>query len=298
MFRTILLFALALVGSAGAEEAAKPTDVTVGPVTLRVVETESGEEELRHGTRVLVKEFSINEGLAAKFKDTHARVFDVGPGGNACDGWPAVERAFTPVFDGLCGGGSTPPVRLRFCSYSLAAIASAIATVRRAISACMRSTMRPSICTTPLPLFSGRSNAAIICPRLRDLVQRRRERRIAGVDLVRMDQRLAVEAEIARLRTLGREAFGIGEVVVDAVEDIDAVLARGEQAGREPRQHRRAARHDARAGLLGEVVGAEHEAGEPGFGVARRRCDLAHVEDRGRRLDHGPDAHLLVGCAC
>ena len=39
---------------------------------------------------MLVKEFSINEGLAAKFKDTHARVFDVGPGGNACDGWPAV----------------------------------------------------------------------------------------------------------------------------------------------------------------------------------------------------------------
>src|SRR5215831_14741997 len=43
-----------------------------------------------------------------------------------------------------------------------ASIASAIATVRRAISACMRSTMRPSICTTPLFLFAGRSNAAII----------------------------------------------------------------------------------------------------------------------------------------
>src|SRR5215510_13043017 len=41
-------------------------------------------------------------------------------------------------------------------------IASAIATVRRAMSACSRSTMRPSIETTPLPLFSGRSNAVII----------------------------------------------------------------------------------------------------------------------------------------
>src|SRR3989442_8265969 len=47
-------------------------------------------------------------------------------------------------------------------AYVLAAIASAIATVRRAISACRRSTMRPSIATTPLSLFSGRSNAAII----------------------------------------------------------------------------------------------------------------------------------------
>ena len=90
------------MGSADAEEAAKPTDVTVGPVTLRIVETESGEEELRQGTRVLVKDFSITEGLAAKFKDTHARAFDVGPGGNACDGWPAVRKGaagFTPVFD-------------------------------------------------------------------------------------------------------------------------------------------------------------------------------------------------------
>ena len=81
----------ALLGArARAAEAAKPIDVTVGPVTLQIVETESGEKELRHGARVLVKEFSINEGLAAKFKDTHARVFDVGPGGNACDGWPAI----------------------------------------------------------------------------------------------------------------------------------------------------------------------------------------------------------------
>jgi hypothetical protein len=80
----------ALLGMGVAEETAKPTEVAVGPATLRVVETDSGEKELRHDTRVLVKEFSINEGIAAKFKDTHARVFGVGPGGNACDGWPAV----------------------------------------------------------------------------------------------------------------------------------------------------------------------------------------------------------------
>src|SRR5688572_6210458 len=44
----------------------------------------------------------------------------------------------------------------------LPAITSAIATVRRAISACMISTMRPSTVMTPLPLCSGRSKAAMI----------------------------------------------------------------------------------------------------------------------------------------
>ncbi|MEN3379330.1 MAG: hypothetical protein V7604_4685 [Hyphomicrobiales bacterium] len=84
-------FALAALAPLGGHaEGAKPQDVTVGPVTLQIVETDSGEKELRHGTRVLVKDYSLNEGLAAKFKDTHARVFDVGPGGNACEGWPAV----------------------------------------------------------------------------------------------------------------------------------------------------------------------------------------------------------------
>src|SRR5262249_50165443 len=45
---------------------------------------------------------------------------------------------------------------------SFCAIASAMATVRRAISACSSSAMRPSMVITPLPLCSGRSNAAMI----------------------------------------------------------------------------------------------------------------------------------------
>jgi hypothetical protein len=83
-----VLAAVALSGLRA--EGAKPQDVTVGPVTLQIVETDGGEKELRHGTRVLAKDYSLNEGLAAKFKDTNARVFDVGPGGNACEGWPAI----------------------------------------------------------------------------------------------------------------------------------------------------------------------------------------------------------------
>jgi hypothetical protein len=89
--RALLACVLAAVALSGLRaEGAKPQDVTVGPVTLQIVETDSGEKELRHGTRVLAKDYSLNEGLAAKFKDTHARVFDVGPGGNACEGWPAI----------------------------------------------------------------------------------------------------------------------------------------------------------------------------------------------------------------
>ena len=49
-----LLAALAPLGAHA--EAAKPQDVTVGPVTLQIVETDSGEKELRHGTRLLVKD--------------------------------------------------------------------------------------------------------------------------------------------------------------------------------------------------------------------------------------------------
>jgi hypothetical protein len=88
--RRAFFAALLLALPAHAEEAAKPVEVKVGPVTLQIVDTPSGEKELRDGTRVLVKDYVINDGLAATFKDTQARVFDISPGGNACDGWPAV----------------------------------------------------------------------------------------------------------------------------------------------------------------------------------------------------------------
>ena len=46
--------------------------------------------------------------------------------------------------------------------FPIAAIASAIAMVRRAMSACSRSTMPPSSWIAPREAFSGRSNAAMI----------------------------------------------------------------------------------------------------------------------------------------
>ena len=109
-----------------------------------------------------------------------------------------------------------------------------------------------------------------------------------------MDQRLAVEAEVAGLRAFIVEAFRVGNVVVDAIEDIDAVFARGQHAGPDPRQHWCAARDLTRARFLGKVIEAEHEAGQPRLGVLRGRSDLAHVEDRGRRFDHRPDARAMI----
>ena len=131
--------------------------------------------------------------------------------------------------------------------------------------------------------------------RPRHFVRARRERGVARLDLVGMDQRLAVEAEFDALPAFRHEAVGIADVVIDAVENDDAMDARGGDTGREPRQHRRAARHQARARVLGEIVGAHDEAGEPRFGIGGLGGDRQDVEDGERRLDHRPDPRLVVG---
>ena len=74
-----------------------------------------------------------------------------------------------------------------------------------------------------------------------NLLGRRREDRVAGFDLARMEQRLAVEAEIAALRAFQRKPVDIAEVAVGSVENFQAVSTRGENAMRDQRQHRRAA---------------------------------------------------------
>src|ERR1700681_275989 len=61
---------------------------------------------------------------------------------------------------------------------------------------------------------------------VRDFLRRRRENRVAGFDLARMDQGLAVEAEIAALRAFQREAVDIAEVAIGSVENFEAISAR------------------------------------------------------------------------
>src|SRR5271156_925585 len=59
-----------------------------------------------------------------------------------------------------------------------------------------------------------------------DLFHRWREDLIAGVDLRGMDQRLAVEPERAGLSADAVETVRVVDVVVDAVDDGEAVSAR------------------------------------------------------------------------
>src|SRR6516164_975455 len=58
--------------------------------------------------------------------------------------------------------------------------------------------------------------------RLGNVFRARRKGGVARPDLIRMDEGLAVEAHVSRLAALAREALGVAEVVVDAVEDVEA----------------------------------------------------------------------------
>src|SRR5262252_3469215 len=71
--------------------------------------------------------------------------------------------------------------------------------------------------------------------RLGNVLRARRKGGVARPDLARMDESLAVEAHVSRLAALARETLGIAEVVVDAVEDIEAESARRGDAAHQPR---------------------------------------------------------------
>ena len=63
----------------------------------------------------------------------------------------------------------------------------------------------------------------------------------------------------------------------------------------QPADHRPAPRHQARARILGDVVGSHHEAGKPRLEIPGAGRDRLHIENRKRRLDHRPDTCLLIG---
>ena len=143
-----------------------------------------------------------------------------------------------------------------------------MATARRAISACSRSTILPSTCSAPLPCGLGRVERGDDRARPRDLLLGRREDVVAGGDLVGVDQRLAVEAEVAAPAWHSRlKPSSSGECIVDAVERYRAHW-RGRRRGRSSARAASApgpAAQRAR-GVLRQIVGAHHEAGEPGRG--------------------------------
>jgi hypothetical protein len=88
--RAALLVALLLAASTLAAEEKKPTPVTVRSVMLEIVENAHGGNELRHGARVLVRDFRIDAGPVVKAGTVHVAVFDLWAGGNACQAWPLI----------------------------------------------------------------------------------------------------------------------------------------------------------------------------------------------------------------
>ena len=78
-----------------------------------------------------------------------------------------------------------------------------------------------------------------------------------------MDQRLAVEAEIARLRAFLPKTVEIAEIAVGPVEDFKTIGAGGENAVRDHRQHGRATWLHADPRFARNIIRSEHEAGEP-----------------------------------
>jgi hypothetical protein len=102
-----------------------------------------------------------------------------------------------------------------------------------------------------------------------------------------MDDRLALEAELAALTAGLREALLVLEIEMDAIEDRDAGGAGGEQADLERGQHWKPRRRMMRVQVLGQVRGAHDQALDP-FRVG----DLLYPEDAAGRLDHAPDREI------
>ena len=89
----------------------------------------------------------------------------------------------------------------------------------RALSTWRFSIMRPSTVITPATVGFGFLERRDHPLRVLDLLVARRPHAVGGFHLRRMDQGLAVEAHFQTLTALGREPFGVGDVVEDAVED-------------------------------------------------------------------------------
>ena len=113
----------------------------------------------------------------------------------------------------------------------------------------------------------------------------RSEHGVGGIELPRVDQRLAVEAHLGTLAAFGLEALGVAHVVVHTVENDLAGGPRTQQAQTQPGQQWLAAGDVCSMQFLGQVVGAHHQHRE----ALGRGGDVGAVEHRLGRLDHGPD---------
>src|SRR5262249_49611157 len=118
-----------------------------------------------------------------------------------------------------------------------------------------------------LLLVLGLAEGVDDLPRPFDLLARRREDLVARPDLIGVDQCLAVHAKRATTLTLLAQAKLVLEVVIDAVDDVEAIGAGGDQRHGKPGHHGKAVMQSAGTRLLDQVIGAHDEAAEPVLGV-------------------------------
>ena len=83
------------------------------------------------------------------------------------------------------------------------------------------------------------------------------------------------------------EPLCVVDGVVDAIDAGELIGAGGEQAERDRHEQRQPRRRVRGAQLLGEIIGAEHEAGKPGM----RGGNLGGVEHPRRCFHHRPERH-------
>src|SRR4029450_2233942 len=93
-----------------------------------------------------------------------------------------------------------------------------------------------------------------------DLFPRRREDVVAGRDLARVDQRLAVHTKRAAVFAFLAQAALVAEVVIDAVEDVKMISAGRDNGHGEPWHDSEAIMQTAGARFLEQVVSPHHEA--------------------------------------
>ena len=147
-----------------------------------------------------------------------------------------------------------------------------------------RSCRRPR---QPLPGLQHLLVGGDLPPGQLDLGLRRGEDAVGDLQLSGMNQRLAVEAQIAALLALGFQPGLILELVVDPVGGDHVMGPGGQQNGLQRHLHRQAVRPRAAVQLLGQVIGAGDEALHTGV-----RGDLQRVEDGQRGFHHRPDRHV------
>src|SRR5271169_1011065 len=106
-----------------------------------------------------------------------------------------------------------------------------------------------------------------------DLLRTRREGGIGRFDLLRVDQRLAVETELTPLATGERKTLVVRQIEMDAVQGCKSVCASSKQSKLKRRHQRQTIARVGDVQILGQIRAAEYQSSEP---WARRR-DRARV---------------------